>query len=525
MIVRLARRGYDGRGVAVVDRRFLSRGNFRMFRIIRRWDLSGLLRCLPLTWMILGATVGAAVAEDWPQFRGPNCSGVSRGSAKLPVTFSATENALWTAEVGDGVSSPAVAAGRMFTTAMQDDAFVVYAFDAASGRQLWRREIATGPEPLPKITAPNSQAASSPAADAERVYVYFSTLGLLAFDAKTGKPAWHCKLPTPYLVFEWGPAASPVLYGDTVLFSQDDDLNPAIYAIDRKSGDIRWKTDRSDMLASYSCPVVCRVQENGAKHDEIVVAGTGKLIGYDPVDGHERWYARVLLRNIKTTPVSDNGVVYVSLESAGIAQQWIAANDANKDGKLSRDEVPKPFWKKFDRGDVNKDGFLENEELDLAFLDPNNPAGSRWNAEEHSERYIIAVRGGGSGDVTDSHVIWRHESRAPDGISSPLVVDNRMFLVKQGGLSSCFDTARGEPLWSLKRIDNSSTYYASPVAGDGKIYCTGENGLVAVLSQGTDVEVLAVNDLGESILGTPAISDGRMFFRTRTKVICVGHDK
>ncbi|MGE0607427.1 MAG: PQQ-binding-like beta-propeller repeat protein [Pirellulales bacterium] len=455
--------------------------------------------------------------EDWPQFRGPNCGGVSLGEKPLPVHFSTTENLAWSAEVGDGVSSPVVAAGRAFTTAMRDETFVVYAFDAATGKKLWQRELATGPEPLPKITAPNSHAASTPAADAERVYVYFSTLGLLAFDAATGEPAWHCKLPVPYLVFDWGPAASPVLHGDAVLFCQDDDLQPAIYSIDKASGEIRWKTERNEMLASYSCPVICQADDR----DEIVVAGTGKLIGYDPADGHELWHARVLLRNIKTSPVSQAGVVYVSLESAGIAQQWIAANDADKDGKLSREEVPQPLWKKFDRGDANRDGFLENEELDLAFLDPDNQAGTKWDAEEQQERFVLAVRGGGRGDVTGSHVVWRHASRSPDSISSPLVLDGRIFLVKSGGLSSCFDTAAGEPLWSLKRIDNNATYYASPVAGDGKIYCAGENGLVAVLKQAEDVEVLAVNDLGESILGTPAIADGRLFFRTRHKLMCV----
>ena len=185
--------------------------------------------------------------------------------------------------------------------------------------------------------------------------------------------------------------------------------------IDKATGEIRWKTERNDMLASYACPVICRSGEQ----DEIVVAGTGKLIAYDPADGHERWQARVLLRNIKTSPVSHDGVVYVSLESAGIAQQWIAANDANKDGKLSREEVPKPLWKKFDRGDANRDDFLENDELDAAFLDPENPAGTRWNASEQTERFILAVRGGGSGDVTKTHLIWKHASRAPDGIASP----------------------------------------------------------------------------------------------------------
>lgn len=459
-----------------------------------------------------------APAEDWPQFRGPNCSGISESSKSLPVKFSATENVAWSAEIGDGVGSPVVAAGRVFTTAMADEkTFVVLGFDLETGRQLWRTAIDVSDHPLPKITPPNSHASSTPAADADRVYVYFSTIGLMAFDARTGAQVWKRELPVPYFVFDWGPAASPVLYQDLVLFNQDDDLNPALYAIDKQSGEIRWKTERNEMLASYSHPVICHTPER----DEIVVAGTGKLIGYDPATGKQLWFARVLLRNIKTTPVSHDGVVYVSLQSGGIAYQWIAANDANKDGKLSRDEVPKPLWKRFDRGDANSDGLLIGEEVDRAFLDPDNPAGARWNDEIQSERYMMAVRGGGAGDVTATHVLWRHKNRAPDGICSPLVVDGRMLLVKTGGISSCFETEDGEPLWYQERIDNVGAYYASPVVGDGKIYVTGENGYIVVLANAPEFKILAKNDMGESCLATPAIADGRIIVRTRTRLICV----
>lgn len=466
------------------------------------------------------AARGQARGEDWPQFRGPNCSGVSTAANSLPVKFSYTEHVAWSADVGDGIGSPVVAAGRVFTTGMAGEkSFAVFCFDAATGKQLWRTEVPVGPRPLPKLTPPNKHTSSTPAADAERVYVYFSTLGLLAFDARTGKQVWKRELPVPYLVFGWGPGVSPVLHENMVLFNQDDDLNPALYAVDKKTGKLLWKTERSDMLASYSLPVICRSEGRA----EIVVAGTGKLIGYDPADGHELWQARTLLRNIKTTPVSHDGVVYVSLESAGIAGQWIASNDADKDGKLSRDEVPAPFGKKFDRGDENKDGYLEGAELDKAFLDPNNVAGSSFDEPDDSQvqRFIQAVRGGGSGDVTATHVLWKHASRAPDGIVSPLVVDGRFFIVRAGGISSCFEIAGGEPLWDKKRIDNIGDYFASPVCGDGKIYVTGENGHVVVLENGPELKLLANNDLGESCLATPAIADGRLYFRTLTQIYCV----
>ncbi len=96
-----------------------------------------------------------------------------------------------------------------------------------------------------------------------------------------------------------------------------------------------------------------------------------------------------------------------------------------------------------------------------------------------------------------------------------------MLVVKGGGISSCFDTNDGQPVWSQRRIQNIGEYFASPVAGDGKIYVVGENGIVVVLEDGPELNVLAKNDLGESCLATPAIADGRIYFRTRNQLICV----
>ena len=265
------------------------------------------------------------------------------------------------------------------------------------------------------------------------------------------------------------------------------------------------------------------------------MACTCKLFGYDPSTGEPLWFARTLLRNIKTTPVCHDGIIYISLQSGGIANQWLVSVDqyetGNSDGRLTKAEmqgfvgevkIPAAFMAKFDRGDVNKDGFLEGEELDKAFLDATNVAGARHDAADASDQFILAVRGGGRGDVTSSHVLWKHESRAPDHIVSPLVVDGRMFVVKGGGISSCFDTQDGKPLWYQKRIGNIGEYFASPVVGDGKIYVVGENGTVIVLENGPELKILAKNDLGDSCLATPAIADGRIYFRTRGQLICVG---
>ena len=466
-------------------------------------------------------------SEDWPQFRGPNCSGISRSTRSLPTEFA--NSIRWRKELGDGIGSPIVAAGRVFISSMEGDERVrLSCFDAASGERQWAKDLDTGE--LDPIHKKSSYAATTAAADAQRVYFYHSALGLMAFDSQAGNQVWHVDLPVPYFVFNWGPGMSPVIYENKVFFCQDDDLNPAVYAFDARTGDELWKTDRTEMAVNYSHPIICETDQG----PELVVGGTGKLIGYDLKSGQPLWYARTLLRNIKTTPVSRDGVIYVSLQSHGIAHQWRAIADrdhGNSDGKVTKAEmqasvgdrkIPDAFMKRFDRGDRNGDGFLEGEEIDLAFLDPDNHGGARWDAEEVSEQFILCVRGGGRGDVTETHVVWKHSSRAPDHIVSPLVVDGRMWLVKGGGIASCFNTNDGEPVWYQKRIRNSGEYFASPVYGDGKVYVIGENGVVVVLENGPTLKVLATNDLGGSCLATPAIADGRIYFRLRKELVCVG---
>ena len=512
---------------------------------------SGLLTLGAMALSLAGSSRG--IAEDWPQWRGPNCTGVSLSDRSLPAEFSPTSaNLSWSAEVGDGIGSPCIAAGRIFATAMigelPGDRFRVQAFDAFTGKPLWQRDFPIEGEPLPLVHASNSYASSTPAADDERVYLYQARLGLRALDAATGESVWQTAIPEPYFVFDWGPGASPVVHGERLFFAQDDDLFPAAYGLNKRTGEIVWQDDRGDMACSYSHPVICETADG----PEVVVAGTGKLIGYDYDTGARKWFADLFCRNIKTTPVVRDGVAYVSVESSGITYQWLATADVNGDGKITREEIlanqhrlnkdkpiPDAFWKKFERGDLNGDGVLEGDEIDLAFLDPSNRGG--LSAREVRERLgsvqdiakitaeldelqkqssIQAVRGGGEGDVSKTHVLWSHPSKAPSHIVSPLVAGDRMFLVKQGGIASSFDIERGEPVWERQRIGTVGNYLASPVHGDGKIYVTSEPGIVTVIDDGPELRVLSRNDMAEPTAATPAIADGRLYVRTRTRLYC-----
>jgi outer membrane protein assembly factor BamB len=473
--------------------------------------LSWLLICVAaigVTW----AMGNPSMAEDWPQFRGPNGSGVTAAATPLPTTFSTSENLAWSAKLGDGIGSPIIVAGKVYVTAMTaEQKLGVFAFDAATGKELWKREFDTGK--LPRITPPNSHASSTPASDGKRVFVHFSTLGLLALDAQTGELAWKYPLPLPAYLMDWGSGGSPIVHDGLVIFNQDDDLASALYAIDAETGKLRWKTDRSDMLAGYAVPVICQA----AGRTELVIAGSGKLKGYDPASGKELWSCSTLLRTIMTSPVVRGDKIYVAVQSYGdetrtlkyALLEWL---DTNQDGQLSRAEVPKEFWDRFDQSDKDKSGNLNGGELDTAFQSASNQAAGG--------NTIQAVRGGGNGDVTETHVVFNLHNRSPSNLCSPLVVGEQVLVVKKGGLTSSFDAETGATHWELSRIRNIGDYYGSPVAGDGKIYVPGENGFIVVLEQGPKLKILSKNDIGESCLATPAIADGRIFVRGRNTLFC-----
>lgn len=462
------------------------------------------------------ATFLHASAGDWPQFRGVNGSGVASGTEPLPTEFSHESGVLWQVELGDGIGSSVIVGGRVFNTAIvEEKTFVVFCHEAATGKELWKRELPAGD--LPRITPPNSHASSTAAADAERVYVYFSTHGILAFDAATGEDAWKHELPQPAYLMDWGPGASPVVHEGRLFFAQDDDLSSFLLCLDAATGKELWKTPRPEMLAGYSLPVIC--EANGRK--DLVVAGSGKLIGYDPDTGAERWSCTSLLRTIMTSPVVRDDLIYVAVQSYGDSTrtlkyallEWL---DTNQDGKLAREEMPAEFLERFDASDKNGDGVIDETEIDTAFQHENNQAAGG--------NTIQAVRGGGSGDVTKTHVVWNLDNKSPSNLSSPLVYNNRLHVVKSGGVSSCFDATTGETVWDRTRLKNFGEYYASPVAGDGKVYIAGRNGFVLVLDDKPELEILAKNDMGGEIFASPSLAEGRIFIRTRDKVICVSNE-
>ena len=132
----------------------------------------------------------------------------------------------------------------------------------------------------------------------------------------------------------------------------------------------------------------------------------------------------------------------------------------------------------------------------------------------------MAIKPGGHGDVTKTHVRWRHERALPE-VPSPLYYRGRVYMVRDGGLISCLDAKTGQLLYR-ERVGAAGVYFSSPVAGDGKVYVASQRGVITVLAGGDAFKVLARNDLGEPIQATPALVDGKLYVRTEKHLYAFG---
>lgn len=451
-------------------------------------------------------------ASDWPQFRGPNCAGRAADDARLPAKIGPNTGVLWKTALPPGHSSPIVVGGRVYLTAVRQKRLLTLALDRENGKVLWEAEAPA--RSLETVHRIGSHAQSTPAADGERVISFFGSCGLLCYD-RDGKLLWH--RPMGPFKNDFGAGSSPVLVGDWVLLCQDHDQGSFLMALDKRTGTIVWKTDRSEFLRGYCTPVVW----DSAGRKQVVVAGTLRVAGYDLETGKEVWTVRGIARTICMTPVvGEDGRLYVAGWSAGgdagarieaePFDKVIKPLDRNGNGKLEASELTTgPIAERFTQVDLDKDGSITREEYE------------RFRGLfEHGRNVLLAIRPGGKGDVTESHVVWKNTKQVPF-CASPLYLDGLAYTVKDGGFFSCLDGKDGE-LLKRDRLRGSGSYYSSPVAGDGKIYVLDERGRLTVVQAGRDWRVLASSDFEEDVYATPALADGRIYLRTVGHLYCFG---
>jgi outer membrane protein assembly factor BamB len=466
---------------------------------------------MPTWFACLSLAVAPPGDSAWPQFRGPNCSGRAVGKAELPATIAPDRNVVWKQALPPGHSSPVVFGDRIYLTAVRQSKLVTMGLDRASGKTLWEAEASYGK--LEKIHQIGSHAQCSPATDGARVVSFFGSSGLYCYDSD-GRLLW--KRPMGPFRNDFGAGNSPILSGDRVILCQDHDTDSFLMAIDKRTGETVWRTDRSEFPRNYCTPVIWE----SAGRRQIVLAATLRVVGYDFETGKELWTVRGISRTVCATPVvGDDGSLYAAGWSAGgdptdrirvePFDTAVPPLDSNHNGTLEVGELPDgPIKQRFSQVDRDKTGSITRGEYEYF-----------RGLFDKSRNVVLAIRPGGTGDVTSSHVAWE-ATRSVPFCASPLYEDGYVFTVKDGGILSTLDAKSGEPI-KQDRIATGS-YYASPVSGDGKVYLVNERGKLTVVSAIGDWEVLGTADFGEDTYATPAIVHGRIYLRTAGHLYCFG---
>jgi len=460
----------------------------------------------------------AATAENWPQFRGPNCSGVAR-DARPPLKIGPSNGVLWRIDVPWSPSSPCLWDDRVFVTTYADKQLETLCYARRDGQLLWARSVR--PNRLESFhPTDGSPAASSPATDGRRVVSYFGSFGLVCYDLD-GAELWRHSLPVAVSAGNYGSGTSPIIHGNKILLNRDQDGNSSLLALDVTTGKTLWETARPDAVGSFGTPIVW----NNKGIDEVVLAGTLRLKGYELKNGKERWLVDGLTGFACTTPVTGEGMLFFAGWSPGGADSpwpawegFLQQNDKNHDGEITFDEF-NAGMRDFARGlDRDHDGKITKKDWDII------QAGA---AKAHNQ--LVAIRPGGHGDITQTHVAWK-ATRGLPYVPSPLLYQGRIYMVRDGGMLSCLDARTGQAFYTQERVDAAGSYYASPIAADGRVYVCSLPGKLTIVKAGSEkpedkLEILHQADFGERIFATPAVSGPNLYLRTQTKLYAFGPSK
>jgi outer membrane protein assembly factor BamB len=458
-----------------------------------------------LGWLLIPIALAAA---DWTQFRGPNGSGVSP-SKGLPEHFDQQKNVVWRTALPLGHSSPVFTTDHIFVTAFEGKVLLTICLDRASGKVLWRREAPREREESFDHT--NGPASPSPVTDGTNVYVFFGDFGLLSY-RPDGNERW--RLPLGPFNNVNGHGSSPVLADGKLVLICDQDTGSYLLAVDAHNGRALWKTMRPEYTRGYATPAVYRPKNGPA---ELIVPGSFEVAGYAIETGEKLWWVRGMAWQLKSVPVIDRDRIFVSgweidgdqdkRSKVPEFSKALAEYDKNHDSKLSPGEIPSSYgaeW--FADSDLNHDGYIDGREWMF------------YQARHAAENCLVAIRGGGRGDVTQSHVLWRYRKAIPN-TPSPLFYEGVIYLVRDGIVTS-LNPENGAVFKQARLTGALGHYWSSPVAADGRIFVVSEDGKVVVLRAAPEWEILAVNNLDEDTFATPAILDGRIYVRTRVALYC-----
>lgn len=400
-----------------------------------------------------------AQAADWPMWRGPQGDGTTVESG-LPEKWSTTENVLWKTALPDrGNSTPVVIGGRVFVT---------QAVEKTGRRLLLCFDGKTGAQlweagttyKEPELThATNPYCAASPATDGSCIVVFFASAGVFCYDMN-GQELWK-RTDLGEQRHIWGNGTSPVIAGERVFLNFGPGVKTTLYAFDLKSGKTLWQ------------------------HDE---PGGASGEGAD-----KKWlgsWADPLMRK-----VDDHDELILSYPGR------VAAFDPTSGTELWTCAGLNPL--------VYNSPLMTSDNIVVAFGGYNGMG--------------LAVKAGGRGDVTEKR-LW-HLPKVSQRIGSGVIHEGHHYILSDGGIAECRDLKTGEMVWSerLKGPGPTGQNWSSLVlSADGKCYAANQGGDCFVFKASPQFELLATSSLGEKIIGSIAVSDGRLFIRGHKNLWCIG---
>src|SRR5215475_14026929 len=416
-------------------------------------------------------------------------AGVAGTAGALPDDFNVPEAQKWRIPVDEGHSTPILEGGKIFVTTYRANSkeLATVALDQASGKVLWRNPIV--PERVEETHQLGSPATATVACDGKRVYAFFGSAGMFCYNLD-GKKIWEQRMG-PFRD-EYGAGSSPILFDGKIIISQDHDIDSFLSAYDCGTGRQVWKIARPDAVRSYSTP--CVWTNNGKP--ELLVAGALELTSYNPANGERLWWINGLARIVIPTPVTSGGMIYMASWALGgdpgkriALPTWAdAVNkwDSNHDGKLARAEIDdRDVLERFFRMDLNQDGSLNQEE---------------WERHaavfKQAQNVVLAIKPSGRGELPDSTVLWKHGRGVPY-VATPVLDHGILWMVKDGGIVTKLETDTGK-LLQEERVPAVGNYFASPVAGDGKVYFASENGSVSVVASEPEWRVISSREFHEN---------------------------
>ncbi len=417
------------------------------------WKLLGFL---PLVLLVASHGHVAGAGDQWPGFRGPTDQGLVE-DADLPLNWSETENVVWKTPVqGKAWSSPVIWDDLIFVTNATEDGtkLSVVCVDKVTGKVIYDKLLHTVDEPQ-FCHSFNSYASPSPVIEEGRLYVSFGSPYNACLDPATGDVLWQ---RTDFVCNHFrGAGSSPLIYNNLLFMHFDGSDYQYVVALDKQTGETVWRTDRT------------------VDFDDIN-PDTGKP------DRDGDW------RKAFSTPIIaqvDKQDVLISLGSMALyayepltgKELWRVEFIGSHSGSC------RPVF---------KHGLI---------YAPNGADAEMW-----------VIRPDGSGVLPDSNVVWKQDRAVPRR-PSVLVLDDLVIMVDDSGVAACVNAYTGEEYWRKRLGGNFS---ASPIHCDGRIYFLDEDGKATVVKADREYEVLAINELGDGFMASPAVSGDALFLRTRS---------